>query len=123
VRPRRPRQRGVRRPGMCQKGDARKSKLPEAAALPAPPLALKPRPAPATAGRKPSSRGEAPQAPAGESYDIRDILASAAAAQNGDVEVMRGVLGAVAQSSAAVRDATEELASRHGSFGEDRGER
>lgn len=69
--------------------------------------------------RKPLSLGEAPQAPAGESCDVRDILASAAEAQHDDFEAMRGVLGTAAKSREAVRNATEELAFLHASFGAD----
>ncbi|MCA6108359.1 hypothetical protein [Bradyrhizobium cenepequi] len=61
--------------------------------------------------RRPCPLGEAPQAPADESCDVRDFLALAAAAQDDDFEAMRGVLGTAAKSSEAVRNATEEFAS------------
>ena len=108
---------------VAKKRDAEKPESPEAAATSAPRLALKPYPVAVKAGRRLLSLGEAPQGPAGESCDVRDILASAADAQDDDFEAMHGVVATVAKSSEAVRRATEELASLHASFGEDGNER
>ncbi len=82
------------------------------------PLTLIPRPAAPKPGRKSLSLGAAPSAPAGESCDVRDILASVASGQDDDFVTMMSVLGTAPETS-GVQQAAQTLASLHQSFGND----
>ncbi|GEC15452.1 type IV secretory system conjugative DNA transfer family protein [Nitrobacter winogradskyi] len=82
------------------------------------PFTLIARPAAPKAAQKSLSLGAAPPTPAGESCDIRDIMASVASGQDDDFGAMMNVLGAAPKTK--VRLAVETLACLHHSFGDDR---
>lgn len=70
--------------------------------------------------RKALSLGDAPAPPAGESCDVRDILASANTGQDESFAAMIGLLDPAKASDGNLRKAAETLASLHQSFGDDK---
>jgi type IV secretion system protein VirD4 len=105
----------ARRPA---KKKAESSKPAKAPLISDSPLTLIARPEPKKPARKALSLGAAPAAPAGESCDVRDMLASVASSQDEEFGAMMEVLGTVPES-ARVRQVGETLASLHHSFGDD----
>ncbi|GLK73726.1 type IV secretory system conjugative DNA transfer family protein [Ancylobacter dichloromethanicus] len=100
------------------KTKAEATKPPKASVAAEAPLTLMARTEPKTPVRKALSLGVAPAAPAGESCDVRDMLASVASSQDEEFGAVMEVLGK-APNSARVRQAGEALASLHQSFGDD----
>lgn len=95
----------------------------ESTKLPSPasdaPLMLMARSASQKPARKTLSLGAAPPVPAGESCDVRDILASVSMAQDEEfIAVLSGLERSISASQ-GVRQAAETLVSLHRSFGDD----
>ncbi len=105
----------ARRPG---KKKAESTKPPKVTPTSDAPLTLIARSEPQKPARKALSLGAAPAAPAGESCDVRGMLASVASSQDEEFGAMMDVLG-TASESARVRQAGEALASLHQLFGDD----
>ena len=101
----------------ASKKKAGKTKPPEPTPVPNAPLKLIARPATPKPPRRALSLGAAPPAPAGESCDVRDMLASVATDQDEGFAAMMTVLEATQETK--VREAAETLASLHQSFGDD----
>lgn len=111
--------------GEQRKTPARRKKgttAPESAALPARqdlPLALTPRRTAPNPAAKSLSLGEAPTAPAGESCDLREILAAATDGQDEQFNSMMKVIRA--ESAPKMQAAVDALRSLNESFGDDNG--
>ncbi|MFD2029492.1 hypothetical protein ACFSKM_02490 [Ancylobacter dichloromethanicus] len=108
-------------PAKSPKGRKRAKSMasPAPGPLIAPPSLASPAPV-FPARRKILSLGAAPDE-AGESCDLRDILASAVVDQDEDFVAMMSTLKAPSVSTTAVQSATEVLAALHRSFGESEG--
>jgi type IV secretion system protein VirD4 len=107
----------ARRPPGRKTESPKPSKVTQAADAP---LTLIARPEPPKPARKALSLGAAPPAPAGESCDVREMLASATKSQDEDFAAMTRVLDTASGASCDnVRKAAETLAALHHCFGND----